>query len=303
MGRVMKILLAVDSVEISDLAVRQFGERPWPAGSSVEVLCVVDPSYEAPHLMERAQDLANDAAVRIRECGLAASALALANDPKETIVERAGRINADFVMIGSHEIIGRRRFLLGSVAKSVLRMAPCSVEIVRAAADAAPGVRPLKVLLAADESECSRTATRSVASRPWPAGTEVRVLSVVEMTIPMFYVPYSEGSVEALRAAAMTEAQDAIRDAERTLADAGLATSESLSVLLSGPKTIILDEAASWGADLIVVGSHGRRGINRLLLGSTSEAVAMHAHCSVELIRATPIPAHVGELSLAPALG
>jgi nucleotide-binding universal stress UspA family protein len=250
--------------------------------------------------MERAQDLANDAAARIRECGLAASALALAEDPKKMIVERACRMNADFVMIGSHEIIGRRRFLLGSVAKSVLRTAPCSVEIVRSSMDAAPGSRPLKVLLAADESDCSRAATRSIASRPWPAGTEVRVLSVVEMAIPMFYVPYSEGSVEALRAGAMAEAQDAIRDAERTLSDAGLSTSESLSVLLSAPKTVILDEAASWGADLIVVGSHGRRGFNRLLLGSTSEAVAMHAHCSVEVIRDTPVPAHVGELRLSP---
>ncbi len=295
----MRILLAVDSVEIGDLAVRQFRERPWPGGAGVEVLCVVDPGYEVPHVMERAQDMANDAAARIRECGLAASALTMTGDPKELIVERASGTNADFVMLGSHEIIGRRRFLLGSVAKSVLRTAPCSVEIVRSFGDAAPGSRPLKVLLAADESEYSRTATRSVASRPWPAGTEVRVLSVVEMTIPMFYVPYSEGSVEALRAAAMTRAQDAIRDAERTLADAGLSTSESLSVLLSGPKTIILDEAESWGADLIVVGSHGRRGINRLLLGSTSEAVAMHAHCSVEVIRATPIPEPVGELSLA----
>jgi nucleotide-binding universal stress UspA family protein len=296
----MQILLAVDSIEINDLAVRQFRERPWPAGSTVEALCVVDPSYDVPHVMERAQDLANDAAARIRECGLAASALALAGDPKHTIVERASRTNVDFVMLGSHEIIGRRRFLLGSVAKSVLRTAPCSVEIVRPGADAAPGSRPLKVLLAVDDSECSQAATRSIASRPWPAGTEVRVLSVVEMTIPMFYVPYSEGSVEALRAGAMKRAQDAIRDAERTLADAGLSTSESLSVLLSGPKTVILDEAESWGADLIVVGSHGRRGINRLLLGSTSEAVAMHAHCSVEMIRATPVPAHIGELRLSP---
>lgn len=48
---------------------------------------------------------------------------------------------------------------------------------------------------------------------------------------------------------------------------------------------MILDEATHWGADLIVVGSHGRRGVDRFLLGSVSEAVALHAACSVEVIR------------------
>jgi nucleotide-binding universal stress UspA family protein len=55
--------------------------------------------------------------------------------------------------------------------------------------------------------------------------------------------------------------------------------------LLDGPKSIIMDEAEKWGADLIVVGSHGHRGIERFLLGSVSEGVALHAKCSVEVIR------------------
>ena len=100
----------------------------------------------------------------------------------------------------------------------------------------------------------------------------------------------------------MSRAQDAIREAEQIVADAGLATSESASVLLSGPKTVILDEASSLGADLIVLGSHGRRRFNRFLLGSVSEAVAMHAHCSVKVIRATTIPEQVGEIQGPPAL-
>ena len=50
----------------------------------------------------------------------------------------------------------------------------------------------------------------------------------------------------------------------------------------------ILDCAAEWGADLIIVGSHGQRGIQRFLLGSVSEFVARHAKCSVEIVR-TPV--------------
>jgi nucleotide-binding universal stress UspA family protein len=48
---------------------------------------------------------------------------------------------------------------------------------------------------------------------------------------------------------------------------------------------MILDEAKTWGADLIVMGSHGRHGLDRLVMGSVAEAVASHAHCSVEVVR------------------
>jgi hypothetical protein len=51
------------------------------------------------------------------------------------------------------------------------------------------------------------------------------------------------------------------------------------------PRAVILDEASKWNANLIVLGSHGRHGMDRLLMGSVSEAVAFHAHCSVEVVR------------------
>jgi nucleotide-binding universal stress UspA family protein len=51
------------------------------------------------------------------------------------------------------------------------------------------------------------------------------------------------------------------------------------------PRALILDVAEAWEADLIVVAAHGRRGLDRLLMGSVSEAVATYAPCSVEVIR------------------
>ena len=86
----------------------------------------------------------------------------------------------------------------------------------------------------------------------------------------------------------MERTQKAIRDAEEIVARAGLQTSESISVLLDEPEAIIAAEAGQWKADLIVLGSHGRQGINRLLLGSVSEGVALHASCSVDVVRAAP---------------
>ena len=69
------------------------------------------------------------------------------------------------------------------------------------------------------------------------------------------------------------------------LVSAGIESSESISVVWEQPRTIILNEAAAWGADLIVTGSHGHNRFTSLLPGSVSEAVAMHAPCSVEVIR------------------
>jgi len=81
------------------------------------------------------------------------------------------------------------------------------------------------------------------------------------------------------------EARVLVERSAKMLAEAGFKV--STLVLTGDAKTMILDEAADWPADLIVVGSHGRKGIGRFLLGSVSEAVARHAACSVEIVRTT----------------
>ena len=80
-------------------------------------------------------------------------------------------------------------------------------------------------------------------------------------------------------------AVDALKSAQRRLRAAGLRLEGPSDSLFGDPGTILLDEAKLWGADLIVLGSHGLHGFERMLLGSVSESVAMHAHCSVEVIR------------------
>jgi nucleotide-binding universal stress UspA family protein len=83
-------------------------------------------------------------------------------------------------------------------------------------------------------------------------------------------------------------AGDAISEALQIVKAAGLRTCDE--ALIGDPKARIVDEAKEWEADLVVVGSHGRRGIERVLQGSVSEAVAMHAPCSVEVIRTRARP-------------
>ena len=96
---------------------------------------------------------------------------------------------------------------------------------------------------------------------------------------------FSAEMMEELRGKDMQRAQAAIAAAEGILCGAGLEATSTVAVPSATPKELILSEAAEWDANLIVVGSHGRRGVNRLLLGSVSEAVALHANCSVEIVR------------------
>jgi nucleotide-binding universal stress UspA family protein len=146
----------------------------------------------------------------------------------------------------------------------------------------------MNILLATDGSDCSKAAVDAVAERPWPEGSEVKIISAVE--IP--YVPTTEAWVlpdsyyNELEAAAKAQAEEAIKDAVARIKSgeaAGLAI--STDILNGSPKDVILDEAEKWGADLIVLGSHGYSGWQRFLLGSVSHAVATHARCSVEIVR------------------
>jgi len=143
----------------------------------------------------------------------------------------------------------------------------------------------MKILLAIDDSEFSKAAVQSVVTRSWSPDTEVRVLHVVEPPSLLLgremtgYDPEFETVWKALREQAkvlVTKATDVLRKS-------GL---NATTVLIEGdPKSQIIDVAKEWPADLIVLGSHGRKGLSRFLMGSVSEAVVRHAHCSVEIVR------------------
>lgn len=146
----------------------------------------------------------------------------------------------------------------------------------------------MKILLATDGSPCSDTAVKEVARRPWPADTQVRVVSVAERPAPLVAEPYMVPSsyFEEAGKAIRQQARAAVEQAAATLrGDENGGLLVSTEVLTGSPKSTIVEEAGAWGADLIVVGSHGYRAWERMLLGSVSQAVASHAECSVEIVR------------------
>jgi nucleotide-binding universal stress UspA family protein len=292
--KTMNILIAVDSSAPSEAAVEEVAFRPWPAGSRFCVLSVAETAYfteAAAYLIETATEAAQTVTARAAQLlaahGLDSNAAVLHGHPKSEIVEYADGWRADLVVVGSHGHGGLTRFLLGSVAKAVVRSASCSVEVVRNLPFRKVGLTrgAMKVLLATDGSEYSTAAARSIVERPWPEKSEVRVLGVEEVLPPPVVEPWygNPGLADKLRAEARKLAEHAVAEGQQLVSASGRRV--TTAVIRGNPKSTIVEEAARWGADLVVVGSHGRHGVERLLLGSVSEAVAVHAQCSVEVVR------------------
>jgi nucleotide-binding universal stress UspA family protein len=208
--------------------------------------------------------------------------------PAKSIVEVAEIWGADFIFMGSRGFGPIGRFLLGSTVISVLREAPCAVEIVRDRRhDQPPRLsQARRILLATDGSSCSQMAVESVAARPWPIGSAVRVISVPVFAGPRMETSYLDADAwEELRSRATAEAKSAVNAALAQLKETALSAEGTIPAGLEGPRVCILDDAESWQADLIVAGSHGKRRLDRFLLGSVSEALALYAPCSVEVVR------------------
>lgn len=146
----------------------------------------------------------------------------------------------------------------------------------------------MKILLAIDESPCSRAAIDSVVSTFRPEGSEVKILHVDEwpkdLPTALAFAQGREGAHAVL--AAHEERRRLIdglvADARRHLEAHFTVTTEIRS---GDAREEILDIAAAWHPDVIVLGSHGRHGVERFLLGSVSESIVRHATCSVNVVR------------------
>lgn len=148
----------------------------------------------------------------------------------------------------------------------------------------------MKILLAVDGSKFSDLATKTVVSFVRPQDTEVLVVSIVETRGPELGAPPKDH---------FTHAQDAANKAAQTLRTAGFQA--LVRVFEEDARTGILDTAAEWRPDLIVLSSHGHSGMRRFLLGSVAESVARHADCSVLIVRIPTKPGTQSEaLSLRP---
>jgi len=213
---------------------------------------------------------------RLREIGIPARVVIMRGDPAYLISFAARKWPADLIFIRAHNRKDFRSRLLGSVAKSVVESAPCSVEVIRKV-EATSETGEFRVLLATDDSAASIAASRAVAEMNWPENTEVRIVSAVNPIV------YSLEELGLTRDRATDHAHRAIGNAVHALRDTPVKI--SAEVIAGRAAGRIVERAKHWNADLIVLGTNERQGLSRLLFGSTSAAVANRAHCSVRVVR------------------
>lgn len=143
----------------------------------------------------------------------------------------------------------------------------------------------MKVLIGVDESAEAGRAIEFVKAMRWPADTRMVVVSAVQVPMVAFseaYVPATVDVAEWSEELTKIHREVAGREAAKLTA-AGFAT--EVRVLQGDARTALVEEAAKEGADLLVVGSHGRTGLAKLVMGSVASHVVTHAPCSVAVVR------------------
>lgn len=144
------------------------------------------------------------------------------------------------------------------------------------------------IVLGVDESPHSEAAVEWVKNMTWPKGTRVRVVSSVRPLIAAYsevYVP-GPGISEELTRQELEYHEGLAARVEDRLRKAGFTT--EASVITGDPREVLIAAAKEAKADLIVVGSHGRSGLTKLLLGSVASHVVTHAPCSVMVVKLPP---------------
>ena len=146
------------------------------------------------------------------------------------------------------------------------------------------------VLFATDGSEAAGVAERLVGSIPWPAGTLVRIVTVVPWVADLVGSPWAAATplhTDEIEAAQVRTAEQQVRESAERLRARGVTT--AWVVMRGRPADGIVDAAVRDGADLIVLGSRGLGAVEGALLGSVSEAVSDRAPCPVLIARGEAI--------------
>jgi nucleotide-binding universal stress UspA family protein len=133
-----------------------------------------------------------------------------------------------------------------------------------------------KILMAVDEPSSAKLIIDFLARCPWAQSAQIRVLHAIEPVQAVAAWPSEQYR---------TDAQALVKQAGASLRQKLPAANIDEMVVEEFAKDAILDVAETWGADTIVLGSHGRRGLTRFLMGSVSTAVSNYAHCSVLIVR------------------
>ena len=298
---ITKIAVGIDFSPESDSAVQHAMNIARHVGAEVVLVhvgAILDQSFNASETVHPSikewetfvhQELAEDRRrleemrERLRGQGVEISHLVRDGFADTALTETASEIGADLLVVGTHGRSGLRRFFLGSISERVVRLSHTNVMVARALPDPNAGQRGYRRILV--PTDFSATAARALELAFDLAAPGARVELVhfwqVPVTASTPYAPFKAAEEalttvrEAMAEAAEQSGQGLLERYRRSNVDL------TYHAVEASPAHGIHDRLAQGDYELVAVGSHGRRGIRRLLLGSVAELTVRHAPCSV----------------------
>ncbi len=222
-----------------------------------------------------AGELLQEMAGRCRTLGASCEPLLIDDNPSDGLARAAEEVGADLLVLGSHGRSGLERFLLGSVAERAVRLCRRDALIARGPAAAPDGYR--RIVVGTDFSSHAASALDAALALTAPDAT-VEVVHCWQTPILPAGLP-----VGPLRA---DIEKNVAESGERLVArHAGSGARVVFTAVEAPAGDGLTRRATEVGADLVAVGSHGRRGVKRWLLGSVAEVAIRHAPCSILVAR------------------
>ncbi len=287
--RVEKILLSTDGSDFSEGAVREAIKLAKKCSTGLSVLSVIDfnPEFDAaaPQIVEKKEKDAREhleaVKARAKKEGVDCTTLVQRGEASyKHIVDEASKNKYTMIVMGRRGRTGLKRLMMGSVTSRVVGLAPCNVLVVPKDAH----LEFKNILIATDGSQYSLTAASEAIGLAKRNSSMLTVIAVVpsELATPAD-VDFSIAQREHIAEKEMHEAEKNAKAVKEA------ALKEDVSVrafILSGkPADAIIETATERKADLIVLGSHGRTGLEKLLMGSVAERVIVLSSCPVLVVK------------------
>jgi len=284
-----RLLLSTDGSEYSKGAVSEAIKLAKKCSSKLSVVSVIEtnPQFEAmaPQVVEKSEretrEYLESVQEKARKEGIDCNLIILrGEDSYKYIVDEAVKNKSSMIVMGKRGRTGIKRLMMGSVTARVIGHSPCNVLVVPSEAH----VEFKIIVLAIDGSRYSVPAASEAIGTAKRNGSKLVVVSVVlSESITPLDISFSEGQRDRIANTELKEAEKnvkAVKDA---------AQKEGVSVegfVLSGiPYEAIINIANERKADLIVVGSHGKTGLEKLLVGSVAERVIVLSTCAVLVVK------------------
>jgi nucleotide-binding universal stress UspA family protein len=287
--RLEKLLLPTNGSEFSEGAIREAINISKACSSKLYAMSVVEtnPEYEAlaPNLVEKAElaikEHLDSVRSRASKEGVDCETIVRrAEDPYQPIVEEASQRGVGMIVMGRRGRKGLKRLMMGSQTAKVIGHAACNVLVVPREAT----TEFKRILTATDGSKYSEKAAAEAIGIAKRSGALLIAVSVVtsEMISP-FDIVHSEMQKDLIAGKELKAAEENIKNIKEAAEKEGIRIE---GIILAGkPYEAILETAKEKLVDLIVVGSHGRTGIEKLIMGSVTERVIVLSPCPVLVVK------------------